>query len=143
MHALVPLFLGGAALSQELPSLESVAERYARAETYCETGKWGMRSEAQHGFTETAFKGCAHRDGRMKYVEHIDRDRQVYTWADAAGFYRYSEYGDFYKTFTDRDFPTHWGYGRERLPSLTSRIFAWGMDRLDARLAGHGAPLTP
>jgi hypothetical protein len=97
-----------------------------------------MRWEPHHPFQETAFKGCAHRDGRMKYVEFIDRDRQVYTWADAAGFYRYSEYGNFYQTYTDRDFPTHWGYRRERLPSLTSRIFAWDSDHLEGRDSLHG-----
>jgi hypothetical protein len=129
MHALALLVLASVALAQEPLSLEPVAERYARAETYCENGKWGMRWEPHHPYQETAFKGCAHRDGRMMYVEYIDRDRQVYTWADAAGFYRYSEYGNFYKTYTDRDFPTHWGYRRERLPSLTSRIFAWDLDR--------------
>lgn len=125
--------LSGLAPAQEPLSLSSVAERYARAETYCETGKWGMRWEPQYPFQDTAFKGCAHRDGRMKYVEHIDRDRQVYTWTDAAGFYRYSEFGNFYKTYTDRDFPTHWGFRREPLPALTSRIFAWNLDHLDGR----------
>ena len=133
MHALAPLVFAGVAAAQEAPSLERVAERYTRAETYCEAGKWGMRIEPQHGFQETAFKGCAHRDGRMMYVEHTDRDRQVYTWADAERFYRYSEFGDFYKTYQDRDFPTHWGYRRERLPALTSRLFAWDREKLDGR----------
>jgi len=59
--------------------------------------------------------------------------RQVYTWADAGRFYPYSEYGDFYKAYSDRDFPTHWGYRRERVPSLTSRIFAWDREHLDGR----------
>ena len=133
VHAVALLILGGVAQAQEPLHLERVAERYARAETYCETGKWGMRMGPQEGFQETAFKGCAHRDGRMKYVEYIDRDRQVYTWADAGRFYRHSEYGSFYKTYTDADFPTHWGYRRERLASLTSRIFAWDREHLEGR----------
>jgi hypothetical protein len=131
-HALAGLALSGAAIAQE-PSLGPVAERYERAATYCETGKWGFRTEVKYPFQETDFRGCAHRDGRMKYVEHIDRDRQVYTWADAAGFYRYSEFGSFYKTYTDRDFPTHWGFRRERVPALNSRIFAWDLDHLEKR----------
>jgi len=133
MPAVALLILGSVARAQEPSPLERVAERYARAETYCETGKWGMRTRPQEGFQETAFKGCAHHDGRMKFAEHTDRDRQVYTWADAGRFYRYSEYGDFYKAYSDRDFPTHWGYRRERVPSLTSRIFAWDREHLDGR----------
>jgi hypothetical protein len=92
-----------------------------------------MRMGPQAGFQETAFKGCAHRNGRMKYVEFIDRDRQVYTWADAGHIYRHSEYGSFYKAYRDADFPTHWEYRRERLPSLTSRIFAWDREHLGGR----------
>lgn len=133
MHTLALAIWASVAHAQEPSPLERVAERYARAETYCETGKWAMRTRPQDGFQETTFKGCAHRDGRMKFAEHIDRDRQVYTWADAAGFYRYSEYGDFYKTYSDRDFPTHWDYRREPLPSLTSRIFTWDREHLDGR----------
>ena len=136
------LVLSGAALAQEPPSLAPVAERYANAQTYCETGKWAMRSEPHHPFVDSAFKGCAHRDGRMKFVEHIERDRQVYSWADAAQFYRYDEYGWFYSTYTDRDFAqAHWGYRRERVPALNSRIFAWDQDHLDGRdpLAGLAA----
>ena len=132
-QALALLCLTGATIAQEPPSLVPVAERYAKAQTYCETGKWGFRTELKYPFQETAFKGCAHRDGRMKYVEHVDRDRQVYTWTDAAGFYRYSEYGSFYKTYTERDFPTHWEYRRERVPALTSRIFAWDAEHLEGR----------
>ena len=135
----VTLVLGGAALAQEPSSLAPIAERYARAETYCETGRWAMRSEPQHPFVDTGFKGCAHRDGRMKYVEHTERDRQVYSWADAAQFYRYDEYGSFYDTYTDRDFAqAHWGYRRERLPALYSRIFAWDQDHLNGRDALRG-----
>ena len=132
------LVLSGAALAQEPISLERVGERYANAQTYCETGRWSMRSEPQHPFVDTGFRGCAHRDGRMKYVEHTERDRQIYTWADAARFYRYSEYGSFYDTYPDRDFPTHWDFRRERLPALTSRIFAWDQDHLDGRDALRG-----
>jgi hypothetical protein len=133
LHALAPLVLGAAAFGQDPASLAGVAERYARAQTYCEAGKWGMRIEPQDGFQEIAFKGCAQSDGRMMYVEHTDRERQVYTWADAERFYRYSEFGDFYKTYTDREFPTHWGYRREPLPALTSRLLLWDSEHLDGR----------
>lgn len=133
MHALAPLVFGAVALAQEAASLERVAERYARAETYCEAGKWGFRMEPREAFQETAFRGCAHRDGRMLYVEHTDRDRQVYTWADVERFHRYSEFGSFYQTYDDRSFPTHWGYRRERLPALTSRLFTWDREQLEGR----------
>jgi hypothetical protein len=106
-------------------SIESIAAGYFGAETYCESGKWGMRDDPKHGFTETAFSRCAHRDGRFKSVEHVDRPRKEVIWSDSEKYYRHSEYANFYQEYPLDDifllnFP---GNRSELYPIYLSRLF--------------------
>jgi len=128
MHLLAILTLAlvpTPALAQEPMSIESIAAGYFGTETYCETGKWGMRADPKHGFTETAFSRCAHRDGRFKSVEHVDRPRKEVIWSDSRKYYRHSEYANFYQEYSLDDtfllaFP---GNRSELYPIYLSRLF--------------------
>lgn len=121
------LFAPLLAVASEATSIEPFVARYLKAHTYCETGKWGIRTDAKQGYAETAFRGCAHQDGRFKFVEHIDRDRQVYNWSDGRKFYRHSEYGDFYKELAlgALEFTPSWTYRPEAQPAMHSLLFVW------------------
>jgi hypothetical protein len=120
-----------AALAQEPVSIEPIAARYLAAKTYCETGKWAMRYEhAQSISPPIAFTGCAHEDGRFKHVEHADRPQKIINWADGTTFHRYSEYGRHYSDYPlDEPSVSMWGYRRETVPALHSRLFTWDSAR--------------
>ena len=112
-------------LAQEPMSIESIAAGYFGAETYCENGKWGMRDEPKHGFTEIAFSRCAHRDGRFKSVEYVDRPQKEVIWSDSYKLYRHSEAANFYREYPLDDvflsmFP---GNRSELYPLYLSRLF--------------------
>lgn len=126
--ALVPL----PALAQEPMSIESIAARYFGAQTYCETGKWGMRDDAASGFLQVAFARCAHRDGRFKYAEHVDRPRKEVHWSDSQKQYRYSEYADFYKEYPldDRELFTLQRTRSEVFPVFLSALYPRDANRL-------------
>lgn len=138
--ALAPL----AALAQEPVSIESVAARYLAAKTYCETGKWAMRYEqAQSISPPIAFTGCAHHDGRFKHVEHADQQRKIMNWSDdGIRLHRYSEYGRHFGNFSLGDHVVSaWGYRRESLPALHSRLFTWDSARLAGKDVAAALPL--
>jgi hypothetical protein len=120
--ALVPI----PALAQEPMSVESIAAGYFGAETYCETGKWGMRDDPKHGFTQIAFSRCAHRDGRFKSVEHVDRPRKEVIWSDSEKYYRHSEYANFYQEYPlgDPFLFTLTGNRSELYPIFLSPLFS-------------------
>ena len=113
------------ALSQEPMSIESIAAGYFGTETYCETGKWGMRDDPKHGFMQTAFSRCAHRDGRFKSVEHVDRPRKEVIWSDSRKYYRHSEYANIYQQYPLEDtfLLTLPGNRSELYPIYLSRLF--------------------
>ena len=119
--ALLPIL----ALAQEPMSIESIAGGYFGGETYCETGKWGMRHEPQHGFAEIAFSRCAHRDGRFKSVEHVDRPQQDVIWSDSHKLYRHAKGADFYREspLDDVFLSMYPGNRSELYPIYLSRLF--------------------
>jgi hypothetical protein len=113
------------ALALEPMSIESSAAGYFGAETYCETGKWGMRHDPKHGFTEIAFSRCAHRDGRFKAVEFVDRPLKEVIWSDSKKYYRHSEGANFYHEYPLDDvfLSTFPGNRSELYPLYLSRLF--------------------
>lgn len=119
-------------LAEEAASIDAIAARYLAAQTYCETGKWGMRDQADHGFMQVAFSLCAHRDGRFKYVEHADQPHKTINWSDARKYYRYSEYGGIYQEYAldDSSVSALFGLRRAASPAFQSRLFNWDSGRL-------------
>lgn len=113
------------ALAQEPVSIESIAAGYFGGETYCETGKWGRRDEPKHGFAELAFSRCAHRDGRFKSVEHVDRPQKEVIWSDSHRLYRHAEAAGFYREYPldDPFLSTFPGNRSELYPLYLSRLF--------------------
>lgn len=125
---LVCALLALPALAAEPASLESVAARYFGVDTYCETGRWGMRDGPEQGYSPISFSRCAHSDGRFKLVEHTDRPRKIYTWAHSGRHFRYSEYGRHYAEYSLGDppgFVSPYGSRGETYPAFLSRIFPW------------------
>jgi hypothetical protein len=118
-------------VAQEI-SFETVAARYVAANAYCESGKWGMRIDPKHPFTETSFRLCARRDGRFKYEEYSDPKRVVANWTEDGRLHRYSEYGGFYRQYAPGDpvVGSLFGYRPEDSPGLQSRLFAWDSRRI-------------
>lgn len=126
------MLVAGAALLPALAlgagaSIEPHVAPYLAAQTYCETGKWGNRSDAHYGFTETAFRLCAQADGRFMLVEHLDRDRRIWNWSDTRKFYRYSEFGDFYREYalTELEGLPFMTFRNEARPGMRSLLFVW------------------
>lgn len=119
--ALVPV----TAPAQEPVSIASIAAGYFGKETYCETGKWGMGGGPQHGSTHIAFSRCAHRDGRFKVVEYVDRAQQEVLWSDSRKYYRHSPAANFYREAPlDDDFLRSFPANRSELyPIYLSRLF--------------------
>lgn len=119
--ALLPIL----ALAQEPMSVEPIAAGYFGGETYCETGKWGRRDEPKHGFTEIAFSRCAHRDGRFKSVEYVDRPQKEVIWSDSHKLYRHAEAANFYREspLDDLFLSTFPGNRSELYPLYLSRLF--------------------
>jgi hypothetical protein len=104
-----------------------VADRYLGADSYCETGKWGMRDSPAHGYTEVAFARCAHSDGRFKLIEFADRPQKFIIWADSDKHYRYSESAGIYQEYpVDQPYiNSPYGARGETYPAFLSRMFAW------------------
>jgi len=119
--ALLPIL----ALAQAPISVESIAAGYFGGETYCETGKWGMRGDPKHGFSEIAFSRCAHRDGRFKFVEYVDRPHPEVIWSDSHKYYRHAEAANFYQEspLDDVFLATFSGNRSELYPLFLSRLF--------------------
>ena len=116
------------AFAAEPGSLESIAARYLGAETYCETGMWGMRDAPEFGYTQVSFARCAHSDGRFKLIEFADRPLKVITWARSGQYYRYFESGRHYGEYSPDDpifYSSPYGRRGETYPAFLSRLFPW------------------
>jgi hypothetical protein len=134
VHRLAALFVALApwlAYAQAPASLAPIADRYLRAETYCETGKWGMRDPPALGYTQVSFARCAHGDGRFKLIEFADRPRKFIIWADGKKHYRYSESARVYQEYpVDRPYiNSPYGARGEVFPAFLSPLFPWRVVR--------------
>lgn len=111
--------------AQEPISVESIAAGSFATETYCETGKWGMRDEPKHGFAEIAFSRCAQRDGRFKSVQYADRPQKEVIWSDSRKLYRHAEAASFYQEYALDDVFLSMASGNrsELYPLYLSRLF--------------------
>ena len=60
-------------------------------------------------------------------VEHLDRDRRIWNWSDARKFYRYSEFGDFYREYalTELEGLPFMTFRNEARPGMRSLLFVW------------------
>jgi hypothetical protein len=125
--ALMPWVAG----AQAPASLAPVADRYFGSETYCETGKWGMRDSPAHGYSEVPFARCAHRDGRFKLIEFPGQRHQFVIWADAEKYYRYSEVAGVYQEYpVDKPYiNSPYGARGDAFPEFLSRRFPWRTGR--------------
>lgn len=114
-------------LAAEPATVEPFVTPYLKAQRYCETGKWGNRSDAKYGFVETAFRLCAQADGRFMLVEHLDRDRRIWNWSDARKFYRHSEFGSFYREYalSELEGLPFMTFRTEGRPAMRSLLFVW------------------
>ena len=121
------LLLPALALAADPASVEPFVAPYLKAQTYCETGRWGNRSDAKYGFVETTFRLCARADGRFMLVEHLDRDRRIWNWSDARKFYRHSEFGDFYREYalSELEGLPFMAFRTETRPAMRSLLFVW------------------
>jgi hypothetical protein len=117
--ALVPLSGMG-----EVPiSIESIAAGYFSASSYCDAGKWGMRDEPGHRYTEELFERCAHRDGRFKYVEKREQGAITVNWSDSKQYYRYLPLGRRYQELSFDD-PYLFGHYRDRTQIFPVFVFS-------------------
>jgi hypothetical protein len=120
----VPLLYAVIAVAQaaEPVPLESLAAPLLRAQTYCESGKWGTRFQADPSFSETHYRVCAHSDGRFKYVENPERPHELVIWSDGRRVHRYVVYG---RSYQHHDLAKQHSYDRPRepVPALHSRLF--------------------
>ena len=115
-----------AATSEPVP-LESLAAPLLQAKTYCESGKWGTKFQADPSFAETRYRVCAHSDGRFKYVENPGQPHQLVIWSDGRKLHRYVEYGGGYQQhdLAARSAEHVYERPRETVPALHSRLFRW------------------
>jgi hypothetical protein len=96
--AFVPLW----GMAAEPASLGSIATGYAAANTYCDAGKRGWRTDyrvpgmPEQTFEQT-FERCARRDGRFKYVETDKYSGLTANWSDGRQHYRYFKHGRVYQ----------------------------------------------
>jgi hypothetical protein len=115
----------GAAQAAEPASLESLAAPLLKAQTYCETGKWGTRFQADPSFSETHYRVCAHSDGRFKYIENPGRPGQTETWSDGRKLHYFVDYSRTYKQYELTERAHAYERPREKVPALHSRLFRW------------------
>jgi hypothetical protein len=127
LSALVTALGSSLALAQAPESLQSIADRYLGADTYCETGKWGMRESPTQGYGDTPFARCAHSDGRFKFIEWAGTPHQIVTWTDGAKFYRYMEPIGLYQEYPASQPYLNVPYATrgELYPAFLSRLFPW------------------
>jgi len=125
--ALFALALAASAAPSQAPppSVEAIAARYFQADTFCEAGTRGSRVEPRENFSRMTFAGCAHRDGRFKYIEHPGPG-QVVSWAEGEKFHRYWESNGQYREYALGDGLSLWGYRSAGSPALQSRLFSSG-----------------
>jgi hypothetical protein len=121
---LVPLlsaFIAAAQAAEPVP-LGSLAAPLLKAQTYCESGKWGVRIGSDPSMGETRYRVCAHGDGRFKYVENPGQPHELVIWSDGRRLHRYVVYGRSYQQY---DLARQHAYERPReaVPVLHSRLF--------------------
>lgn len=125
--ALLFVFLATATQAAEPPTLESLAAPLLRAQTYCESGKFGATTSPNEPPPENSYQLCAHRDGRFKYVESPGETSQIVTWSDGRTLHRYVEYSRNYQQhdLAARGAEHFYDKPRESVPALHSRLFRW------------------
>ena len=127
----VPLLSAAVAAAQaaEPVPLESLAAPLLRAQTYCESGRWGARVGSDPSMGETRYRLCAHRDGRFKFVRHPGEAQQLAIWSDGRKLHRYVEYGGTYHQYelSGLDAASEYTRPREPVPALHSRLFRSAM----------------
>src|SRR5262245_15160484 len=99
---LVALLASAAAASAQTPaptSLESLAAPLLKAQTYCESGKFGSRIGPDTVVPDTSYRVCASNDGRFKYIENPGQPYQLVIWSDGKSLHRFVEYGGGYQRF--------------------------------------------
>lgn len=105
------------AFAQDL-TLEAVAERYFKAQTYCDAGMRAQRWEAKHALPDgQPFTRCAHRDGRFKLMED-----SVINWSDGNKHHRYFPYNRLYQQHSFDD-AMHYDLYRNRAELFPVFIF--------------------
>ena len=127
MRFVALLFAALAAATQagEPPSLESLAAPLLRAQTYCESGKFGANTMPNEPLPEHRYRVCAHRDGRFKYVESPGQTSQIVMWSDGRTLHRYVEYS---RDYQQRDLAASgvdhfYDKPQQAVPVLHSRLF--------------------
>ena len=103
--------------------LESLAAPLLKAQTYCETGKFGATTSPSEPLPEHRYRVCAHRDGRFKYVESPGQPSQIVTWSDGSTVHRYVEYSRNYQKHRIGARTDFYERPREAAPALHSRLF--------------------
>ena len=118
------VWLTAADAAEPVP-LESLAAPLLKARTYCESGKWGASIAANEPLAGSAYRVCAHQDGRFKYVQDPGQPQQIMRWSDNRKLHRYVEYGRGYQSYELDTLSAGHEYGktRERAPALHSRLF--------------------
>jgi hypothetical protein len=137
LFASLALAFAAAAAAEEPPALESTAERYFNAETYCEAGTYGVRLSAGERFSLDKFAGCAHHDGRFKFFEEPGRG-QIISWTDGETLYRYWQSNGQYREYplSEAANMNVFGYRSVGAAFLQSRLFTRGA-KDDPSLTGY------
>jgi hypothetical protein len=120
-----PLFaiLAAAVQAADPGPLESLAAPLLKAQTYCESGKFGASVQQNEAPPENHYRVCAHANGRFKYVESPGQPFQIVTWSDGRTLHRYVEYS---RNYQQRDLAPDghlYERPREEAPALHSRLF--------------------
>jgi hypothetical protein len=122
------LLVVAAAQAQEPPSLQAITDSYLQLDTYCDAGKHAERVDPAQPYPETyAFKRCATRDGRFKYVDGNARVGDRAKWSDGEKLYRYLQYERHYRALPLGN-PSSFDLYRDRAQSFAvflCRIVRW------------------
>lgn len=116
------------ALAQDAVSLRPMLERYARAKTYCESG----RVSESPGHPPYQFTFCAGDGGRFKLVTGSGSGQTV-TWAHGDQVRTYSPASGELKDYPrDPQYTYGFRFGGGRPPAAYSHLlWTWGVRRLD------------
>src|SRR5262245_16377527 len=114
-----------AAAQTSAPPLESLAAPLLKAQTYCESGKFGSRIGPDTVVPDTTYRVCASNDGRFKYIENPGQPYQLVIWSDGKSLHRFVEYGGGYPRFelADREAVHRYDRPNEKIPAMHSRLF--------------------
>ena len=91
--------LAWAALAAEPAALESLVAPLLKAQTYCESGKWGASIGPTDPLSANTYRVCAHRDGRFKYEQDPGLPQQITRWSENRKLHRYVEHGRAYQSY--------------------------------------------